>query len=477
MALISPRVAHNFAKNGYYPTDDATSNGIIHLLNATKGIIRVLDPVIGEARAASNIAYSLSHDAKLYGVEYNKERAVIAEKRCDYLLHSDLFDTVISPQSFGLLFLNPPYGNLASEHIGSILNYERGYKRLEKVFYRFTMPLLQYDGILVFIIPYTQLDDELSNWIACQFTNITTYMAEDKQFKQVVIIGRKVKQSVISLSEKNAVKQHFKQIANGEIVPGNISSNSEPIYTVPSSTTDIKAFYQLTCDNDSFYAETKKQPCLWNDLSLYFGRKNQITKRQPLMPMSDWHLSLALAAGEISGVISNDDDTYVIKGDTYKTKVKKTETTSDEDGNISIQNIQIDRFVPTIKAWDMNPYSDNFGQLLTISSVTPEKTESEIVEPTIKFELGNTMMTRGIKDEIEQSHLDVKHYLSRHEQGDWGDIDESDKKLNNHAIDYLACGERLLSAYNTAHCKIWIITEYDEQYENNITTVLLPSEY
>lgn len=53
MALVSPRVAHNLAKNGYYPTDDATIKGIIQCLKRDDKPIRVLDPCVGDGRAAS----------------------------------------------------------------------------------------------------------------------------------------------------------------------------------------------------------------------------------------------------------------------------------------------------------------------------------------------------------------------------------------------------------------------------------------
>ena len=55
--------------------------------------------------------------------------------------------------------------------------------------------------------------------------------------------------------------------------------------------------------------------------------------------------------------------------------------------------------------------------------------------------------------------------------GDWGELDEEDKKANDQA---LQTGERLLSAYRTANgTKFWIITEADRAS----TCVLLPEDY
>ena len=61
--------------------------------------------------------------------------------------------------------------------------------------------------------------------------------------------------------------------------------------------------------------------------------------------------------------------------------------------------------------------------------------------------------------------------ISRHRSGDWGDLDEEDKRLNELA---LSRGLRIFSAYETSSgLKIWIITEADR----NFTTVLLPEDY
>jgi len=61
--------------------------------------------------------------------------------------------------------------------------------------------------------------------------------------------------------------------------------------------------------------------------------------------------------------------------------------------------------------------------------------------------------------------------LQRHVAGDWGELDEEDKKANDGA---LQTGERLLSAYQSATgTKFWIITEADR----SVTTVLLPEDY
>ncbi len=67
--------------------------------------------------------------------------------------------------------------------------------------------------------------------------------------------------------------------------------------------------------------------------------------------------------------------------------------------------------------------------------------------------------------------LDLVSYLRRHLHGDWGDLDDDDRRSNDAA---LKSGDRLFSSYQvTPDLKLWIITEGDR----SVTTLLLPSEY
>ena len=102
--------------------------------------------------------------------------------------HADLART------FGLLWLNPPYGDLTKDANGNIGYQGQGRARLEKLFYQRALPLLQYGGVLVFIVPSYVLDAELVGWLTRHFADLRIYRAVETQFKQVVIFGRRVRQ-------------------------------------------------------------------------------------------------------------------------------------------------------------------------------------------------------------------------------------------------------------------------------------------
>ncbi len=91
--------------------------------------------------------------------------------------------------------------------------------------------------------------------------------------------------------------------------------------------------------------------------------------------------------------------------------------------------------------------------------------------PQISFPLGRVLATEGAQEALCAAGDSYQTYLNRHARGDWGDLEPSDQRANNHA---LREGSRLLSAYHTSSGeKLWIITEADR----SATTLLLPSEY
>lgn len=86
-----------------------------------------------------------------------------------------------------------------------------------------------------------------------------------------------------------------------------------------------------------------------------------------------------------------------------------------------------------------------------------------------RFFLGRLYATPGAIQALTSS--DIQTALSRHHQGDWGELTSEDIEANN---DALQDGNRLLSAYSGENgIRFWVITEWDR----SVTTVLLPSEY
>jgi hypothetical protein len=363
-----PRLARNFVKNGYFPTDEPTLERALSALAPSPGPMGILDPCAGEGVAIAEAAHVLGREQiTAYAVEYDPERARHARKLVDKCIQGDLMDTLISRQTFGLLWLNPPYGDINKDASGNIGYQGQGRARLEKLFYQRAFPLLQYGGVLVFVIPHYVLDAELVGWLTRHFADLRIYRAVETQFKQVVIFGRRVRQRDQALDTVKAVRARLLQVGQGETQAEELPLEwpFQP-YTVPVAPAEPEHFYRVTMEPEQFVDEVKRLQGLWPSLDTHLGAAQQ-SLRPPARALSHWHLALALAAGAISGVVkSKSGRVLVVKGDTHKEKTSAVEYTERDDGSISETKILTDKFVPVIRAWDMTPGSPTRGEVLTI---------------------------------------------------------------------------------------------------------------
>lgn len=85
------------------------------------------------------------------------------------------------------------------------------------------------------------------------------------------------------------------------------------------------------------------------------------------------------------------------------------------------------------------------------------------------FAMGRLVEMPAALEAVPQQ--EIFQALGRHITCDWGDLSDTDKRMNDHA---LKTGERLLSEYHSLNgTRFWIITEADR----SATTVLLPEDY
>lgn len=91
------------------------------------------------------------------------------------------------------------------------------------------------------------------------------------------------------------------------------------------------------------------------------------------------------------------------------------------------------------------------------------------------FAPGAVYATPGTIEVVEGNVELLLTLLLRHMAGDWGDLCQEDRALNEYA---LVNGGRLFSAYAVGRYRIWIITEAEGlDGQRAMTTVLLPEEY
>lgn len=86
------------------------------------------------------------------------------------------------------------------------------------------------------------------------------------------------------------------------------------------------------------------------------------------------------------------------------------------------------------------------------------------------FALGQVVSTPNALAFAQKNQIDLGQLLTRHQTGDWGDLDDEDNESNEEA---LINATRIFSSYSIAEDKIWIITEADRSF----TTLLMPNDY
>src|SRR3546814_16728122 len=108
MALMFPRLARNFIRNGYFPTYEPTLERALSALAPSPGALSILDPCAGEGVAIADAAHAHGREQdQAFALESDAERAAHAGPLHARCIHRDLTDTLLSLQSFGLLWLNP----------------------------------------------------------------------------------------------------------------------------------------------------------------------------------------------------------------------------------------------------------------------------------------------------------------------------------------------------------------------------------
>jgi hypothetical protein len=177
------------SKMGYFPTPETHLPLIASWLKLAAGDnIRLLDPCCGKGEALGFVARNLGKSTS-YGIELSYSRAEEAAHVLDFVLETGFENAILTDETFSLLFLNPPYDGETTTGGG---------ERLEARFLLSATPLLCQDGILVYIIPESRIDDGHNNAIARHlagwYTDLRCFRFTEPDysvFRQVVIFGRK----------------------------------------------------------------------------------------------------------------------------------------------------------------------------------------------------------------------------------------------------------------------------------------------
>jgi len=154
-------------KMGYYPLPVSEAVRLRALLSFSSSA-SVVDPCVGQGTAIEIITQGA--DVRRYGVELDAERALIAQSKGIETIQGNAFDAVAKPESFSLLYLNPPYDS----EIGQVAN-----NRMERLFLDHTYRWLAMDGVLAMVIPFERLMD-CAGLLSSHFTVLNVFRMTDE---------------------------------------------------------------------------------------------------------------------------------------------------------------------------------------------------------------------------------------------------------------------------------------------------------
>jgi len=155
-------------KMGFYPLPESEATRLRGLLEFT-GSASVVDPCVGQGTALEIITQGA--DVRRYGVELDAERALIAQSKGIETIQGNAFDAIAKPESFSVLYLNPPYDS----EIGLVAN-----NRMERLFLDHTYHWLAMDGVLAMVIPFERLMD-CAGMLSSHFTQLNVFRMTDEE--------------------------------------------------------------------------------------------------------------------------------------------------------------------------------------------------------------------------------------------------------------------------------------------------------
>lgn len=245
------RTMANNAKMGAYYTDLAHCRDIRKMFRFPEGKeVSVLEPSIGDASAViACTGADRNENVKIFGVELNdmvarktKENPYVEE-----CITADFIGGVfISNNAFSFCFGNPPYLEDDLDNPGA---------RDERVFLERVTNYLMHDGIVVWVIPYTQYVEQsfVRYWLG-HYEELAVYRFRSEEYEkwhQVVLVGRKTKGTFVL---KQAVDDFFASHKLDGIRELPSSFTEDQMIDIPESPCNmVKTFTTKVFDYESAY--------------------------------------------------------------------------------------------------------------------------------------------------------------------------------------------------------------------------------
>jgi hypothetical protein len=305
-------------KMGFYPLPQSEGANLGQLLSFT-GPASVVDPCVGQGAALNLVTHGA--DVRRYGVELDAERALAASASGIETIQGNTFDAVAKPESFSLLYLNPPYDS----EIGSI-----GNNRMERLFLDHTFRWLVMEGVLVLIIPFERLY-ECAGILSSHFGRLSIFRMTDEEsvrFRQIAVLGVRRNVRGVAVEEARRQFQRISPYGSFQALPELAPEVCEP-YPVPSTGEAELSYRGLPYD---LLEDLLPQSGAWKQAAPLLMPHEDVATGRPITPLHGGHVGLLCTAGLLNGVFGQGDDRHIARW----RSVKHVTTFVEQDGDAEI---------------------------------------------------------------------------------------------------------------------------------------------
>ncbi len=338
-------------KMGYYPLPESEGKNLRALLSFSSPA-SVIDPCVGQGTALQIVTSDIP--VRRYGIELDAERARIASSKGISIIQGNTFDAIAKPESFSLLYLNPPYDS----EIGAVAN-----RRMEALFLEHTYRWLRIEGVLILVIPFERLHD-CTGILSSHFASLSVFRVthpDSVQYRQIAVFG--VRHDVRGSDIENNKRQlhniglygSFPELA--ELQPGTCAP-----YSVPPSEEATFNYRGLPYD---ILEDLLPMSGAWRQAAPLLMPHEVVATGRPITPLHGGHVGLLCTAGLLNGVFGEGENRHIARW----RSVKHVTTFVEEDGDAEIIHHR-ERWTNELRV----AYAD--GRVLKLTE-TPAKKEGE----------------------------------------------------------------------------------------------------
>lgn len=298
------------AKQGFYPAAaEAVRQWAAHLRVEDPEKTTILDPCAGRGDAIRVLGEALGLPQRnVYAVELDAGRGVelkqtLPEGVC--VQPADFCQMRAQAKTFSVAWVNPPF----DDELG-------GGGREETRFVSHALRLVVPGGIVGLVLPKTVLE---RSWATRELFNhwlddvrVLEFPEEHRPYKEVVVTGKRRK-------EEGATQHSYTSIPMGT-----------PMIEWPVPAGRRPSFFEKGGPTQEELQEALES----SPLSKLFRTPKRAATPRPILPLSNGHVSLLLASGQVDGVVRPEGEpAHVVRGVTRKERyVAGTSTEETADG-------------------------------------------------------------------------------------------------------------------------------------------------